>query len=144
MWVLGDSVKRAQKGSTWRNFRFISRVMLFRIEYYSTETIILKKSLKCLQCKTVRRRLQSEIRFSIGTFRIYIHTNVYLLFSYGGVLLSPSRWSVAAGFYVLSTQGRFQPSGGFSVCEIYAPTVGQSPDMVAADILHRRVADTLK
>lgn len=28
--------------------------------------------------------------------------------------------------------------------EIYAPTAGQSPDMVATDILHMRVADTLK
>lgn len=27
---------------------------------------------------------------------------------------------------------------------IHAPTVGQSPDMVATDILHMRAADTLK
>lgn len=33
---------------------------------------------------------------------------------------------------------------GPRLCEIYAPTAGQSPDMVATDILHVRVADAPK
>lgn len=52
--------------------------------------------------------------------------------------------------YVFAVEERFQPSVmgasflGPCLREIYAPTAGQSPDMVATDILHMRVADTLK
>lgn len=54
------------------------------------------------------------------------------------------------GVYAFAIQGRFQPlvmgasALGPRLREIYAASAGQSPDMVATDILHMRVADTLK
>lgn len=52
--------------------------------------------------------------------------------------------------YVFAIEGQFRPSIiaasvlGPCLCEIYSPNAGQNPDMVATDILHMRVADTLK
>lgn len=82
----------------------------------------------------------------------------YILYIYLYILFPFTQWSLVVTVQLVSLRWGFcffHPgtvsavrNGTFSTWPtlraIHAPTVGQSPDMVATDILHMRAADTLK